>query len=78
MRRHFLAVGVGDFDAVPKDTVEHHPQGGMSYCSESSCWYWVSQAPASRSRVRGFIQFCVDTIAEQTPFSEVLRGLVDE
>ena len=25
---------------------------GMSYCSESSCWYWVSQAPASRSRVR--------------------------
>ena len=27
MRRHFLAVGVGDFDAVPKHTVEHHPQG---------------------------------------------------
>ena len=27
MPGHFLAVGVGDFDAVPKHTVEHHPQG---------------------------------------------------
>ena len=40
---------------------------GMSYCSESSCWYWVSQAPASRLKGACFIQFCVDAITKNSP-----------